>query len=111
MSIAQFALLRTIARNQPVPLMRLASLLVMDRTTLYRGLKPLARDGWIAIDDGEGRAKTARLTDRGREGMVDATEAWETVQDRLLNRIGRESWAEIAVLLGQLVTIATEEAR
>ncbi len=111
MSIAQFALLRNIARNEPVPLMKLADLLVMDRTTLYRGLKPLERHGWIVIDDGEGRAKMARLTDRGRQAMVDATDAWEKVQDRLLGRIGKENWTGIEASLGQLVTIATEEVR
>jgi DNA-binding MarR family transcriptional regulator len=109
MSIAQFAILRNIARNAPIPLSRLADLLVMDRTTLYRGLRPLERDGWVAIDAANSRVKTARLTDAGRKAMLDATDAWEDAQRRLLDRFSRPDWASVETSLAQLVTIASEE--
>src|ERR1044072_3398166 len=52
MTTAQFAILRHIAREQPVPLSRLADSLVMDRTSLYRALAPSAGKGWGEIAHG-----------------------------------------------------------
>lgn len=74
-SVIQFSILRNIARHEPLPLMRLADLLVMDRTTLYRALRPLDRAGWISIAESEGRAKTATLTKQGRRALMNATSA------------------------------------
>ena len=111
MTLGQFTLLRNIARNEPVPLMQLADMLVMDRTSLYRALKPLERDGWVLVVDGKGRSKTARLTDEGRKAMLGETDAWERVQERLLGRIGREAWTGIEGSLAQLVAIASAEVQ
>ena len=44
LTTAQFAILRHLARAESLPLSRLADHLVMDRTSLYRGLTPMLRD-------------------------------------------------------------------
>src|SRR5579862_3144819 len=77
MSVIQFSILRRIARLEPLPLMQLADQLEMDRTTLYRALRPICRRGWVSIVSGDGRAKAARLTGRGRRAVTEATGAWE----------------------------------
>lgn len=106
LSLAQFAVLRNIARREPVPLMDLAHVLVMDRTTLYRALKPLEREGWVASEDGPGRAKTARLTDKGRDAVARSTQAWQAAQRRLIERFGLERWTVTEAALQDLVTIS-----
>lgn len=105
MSVIQFSILRNIARHEPLPLMRLADLLVMDRTTLYRALRPMDREGWISIAEGEGRAKTATLTHQGRRALVKATSAWEGVQSELLGKIGIKEWANIEASLARVVAV------
>lgn len=110
MSIVQFSILRNMARHDALPLMQLADRLVMDRTTLYRALKPIEQRGWIALSDGEGRAKLARLTKDGRQALKDATKAWQAAQARLLGRVGAQDWAGIEASLARLVAIASEAA-
>ena len=56
MTIVQFSILRNLEREGPRPLMQLADLMVMERTTLYRALVPLEHAGWITIRNGAGRA-------------------------------------------------------
>lgn len=108
LSLAQFAVLWNIARREPLPLMDLAQILVMDRTTLYRALKPLEREGWVAIEDGRGRAKTVRLTDKGHEAVANSTDAWQTAQRRLVDKFGLDRWATTEAALRDLVTISQE---
>ena len=106
MSIIQFSILRNLARQRSVPLMELADRLVMERTTLYRALNPLRRRGWVALGDGEGRAKTAALTRRGQRALQGATGAWEGAQASLIGSLGNEEWARIESSLARLVAVA-----
>lgn len=110
MTIAQFSILRHLGRHGDMPLSRLADLLVMDRTTLYRALGPIERHGWVAIAQGPGRAKVAALTAAGREAMANATGAWERAQSALLERIGGTQWREMALGLDGLVTAIRDDA-
>ena len=110
MSIVQFSILRHLARHGAVPLMELAALLVMERTTLYRALSPLRRQGWVALDAGGGRARTATLTGRGRRAMEAATAAWQAAQEDLLGRVGAEDWARVESSLARLVALASAAA-
>jgi DNA-binding MarR family transcriptional regulator len=108
LSLAQFAVLRNIARREPLPLIDLAHALVMDRTTLYRALKPLEREGWVAIEDGRGRTKAVRLTEKGHEAVANSTDAWQAAQRRLVERFGLDRWAATEAALQDLVTISQE---
>src|SRR5215216_4692041 len=63
MTTAQFAILRTVVRGEPLPLSRLAEQLVLDRTSLYRALAPLEAKGWVAVVPGQGKTKLATLTE------------------------------------------------
>ena len=74
----QFTLLSVLAKSGPMPLTRLADIIVVDRTTLTRNLRPLERDGLVAskvtpgsadqrvVDYGKG--KTRRINWRCRFG-------------------------------------------
>lgn len=108
LSLAQFAVLWNIAQREPLPLMDLAHILVMDRTTLYRALKPLEREGWVLLEDGHGRAKAARLTGKGHEAVANSRDAWQDAQKRLIERFGVDRWSVTETALQDLVTISQE---
>src|ERR1700733_3623130 len=69
MNVTQLAILRAIGRagDGGIPLSRLAESLVMDKTSLSRGLGPLIRSGWLVVmQAGKGRTKLVCLTIEGR---------------------------------------------
>ena len=107
MTIAQFSVLRNVARAGEIPLSRLAEALVMDRTSLYRALAPLERQGWIEIVGApQGRTRIASLTDAGRAAMDGATAPWEAAQKRLIGAMGADAWAALESLLRGVVQVA-----
>ena len=105
MTIMQFSILSNIARIGETPLMRLAKALVMERTTLYRALTPLERRGWVGFGDGEGRAKTASLTEQGRSALEQAGPAWRRAQKNLLDGMGVANWRALETGLARLVSL------
>lgn len=111
MTTPQFAILRNLARLGAVPLSRLADLLVMDRTSLYRMIVPMVRHGWLRIDAApRGRSKAAILTPDGETAMIAATPLWERAQARIVETLGTANWAALAASLGDVTAIAVGDA-
>jgi DNA-binding MarR family transcriptional regulator len=79
----QRAILVNIAREGSPTMSELAAALVLDRTALNHNLKPLERDGLIAIaaDPDDRRSKRIRLTRRGEARLADSDAAWKRAQD------------------------------
>jgi DNA-binding MarR family transcriptional regulator len=77
----QFSLLNALNRPQPPAIGPVAQLLAMDRTTLTAALKPLERDGLVAIvrDPKDGRNRLLQLTEKGREVLASAVPIWQEV--------------------------------
>lgn len=110
MTITQFAVLRNLKREGDMALSRLAELLVMDRTSLYRTLAPIERHGWIRIGDGgRGRARQAMLTPAGLAAMEDATQAWESTQEAMIDLIGAAAWQALEKQLQAIIAGASGE--
>src|SRR3974390_2920138 len=57
----QFSLLMSLNRPAPPTMKDVASLLVMDRTTLTAALKPLERNGWITVAPDKDDRRVKRL--------------------------------------------------
>jgi len=107
LTTTQFAVLRHLARHGDLPLSRLAELLVMDRTSLYRTLAPIERQGWIAIEaEARGRAKLATLTPAGRAKTEAAAAAWEACQQEIVGTLGPAQWQALETQLRALVDIS-----
>src|ERR1700728_4392407 len=70
----QYSILARLNRKGPMTVNALAAELVMDRTTLGRNIRPLQRDGLVAIGPGETdrRSKELRLTHCGEERFAAA---------------------------------------
>lgn len=104
----QFSILRALERReQPVALSRLAQELVFERTSLYRALEPLRREGLITISAGrDRRSKETALTRRGHARIVKALPHWREAQDALLQQFGRSAWSTLAASLEEIVGTA-----
>jgi len=105
MTITQFAILRNLARDGELQLNRLAEKMGMDRTSLYRTIAPVERNGWITITAGPGRARIARLSDAGGNAMVDAEVDWIAAQQHILGGISPEQWQALQDTLGRLTAM------
>jgi DNA-binding PadR family transcriptional regulator len=68
----------------------------MDRTSLYRSLKPLKRKGWIEImDKSIGPAKTVLITADGQNILEGIAPLWEAMQHTIINRFGQDAWRDL----------------
>lgn len=87
----QFTVLAATTAAEPVTIKDLAALLVMDRTTLARNLKPLERLGFIRIEPGEDRRERyLSLTPEGQTALGRAYPLWEKAQEEMKRLLGNE---------------------
>ncbi len=106
----QFTLLAVIKAVGPLALSHLAKTLVMDRTTLTRNLRPLEKQDLIRVEPGEDRrVRIVVLTDKGARALTRALPLWRRAQGRIVDDLGRESWAGLLGNLRATVSAAFPE--
>ena len=104
----QFTLLAVLAQRGEMPLTRLAELLVMDRTTLTRNLKPLVKKGWLAIGrDEDERVRLISITKTGRSIVVEATPLWRNAQASVAEDFGEPRMMEMIDDLAALAEVVS----
>jgi len=101
----QYAIFAELAPRlaEPPTLAELANALVTDRSSLGHTLRPLERDGYVALRAGaeDRRQRRIVLTARGRSKFEEATALWQIAQDRFVAVHGAADGAGLrAVLLG-----------
>jgi DNA-binding MarR family transcriptional regulator len=106
MTTAQFAILRHVARGEPMPLSRLAEALVMDRSSLYRAVAPIEAKGWIVTAAGQGKSRLAALTPAGRAALAAAVPGWEAAQKKIVGAMGKDMWVGLEFALKALTGLA-----
>ncbi|KJV26135.1 MarR family winged helix-turn-helix transcriptional regulator [Luteibacter yeojuensis] len=109
---SQHTLLVEISRwegSQAPTLWELAESMVMDRTTIARNLKPLERDGYVAIRPSktDRRSKLVSLTAAGTAKVAESKPYWLQAQKAFERAFGAK---EAAVLREQLLSIANDHA-
>lgn len=106
-NITQLAVLRVLARRRGEPLIRIAEELEMDRTSLYRAITPMIRDGWL-VSEGEShaRSRSAQLTRKGRDILSKANKYWDDVQEQVIGRFGKKHYALLLAQLNRLADCA-----
>lgn len=83
-NVAQFALLRKIQRNEPVSMTQLGEIMDLDRSTIGRNVRVLAKLGLADIEKGEDhRESSAKLTARGRQTIAIALPLWQAAQEKV----------------------------
>ncbi len=106
-NVTQLAVMRCISRRQGEPLARIADELEMDRTSLYRAIAPMVRNGWLNMVDGIGaRSRTAIITRKGAQVLAKAGKSWDRIQDRLIGRFGKTKWIALVAELNKLAECA-----
>jgi DNA-binding MarR family transcriptional regulator len=87
----QRAILAQIRRSGPITVGALAEALVMDSGALAHTLKPLERDGLIAvaIDPDDRRSRLIKLTRPGRAKLVETDALWVKAQRGFEAAFGR----------------------
>ena len=78
---SQYSILAKLKRRGPQSIGALADMMVMDRTTTTRAVRPLARDKLVAIAPGDDeRTRMVRLTPAGEKRAKAAAAAWRAAQ-------------------------------
>lgn len=107
----QFAVLSEIARcaDRPPTILDLAEALVMDASTLGQNLRPLERDGLVALkaDPGDRRRRNVTITVEGRARYARTEPLWRSAQQRFEASFG---WQEARALRALLRSIADDPA-
>ncbi len=100
----QYTLLSQIDRMGRPPLRELAIEIVMDLSALGHTLKPLIRDGFLALepDDADRRVKRVVLTKRGKSKLVETRKLWSKTQHRFERVYGEKRAAELRAVLAHL---------
>ena len=101
----QFSLLSTLDRHGRRNLAALAEALLMDRTTMSRAVRPLERDGLVAVepDPEDGRGRILAITQAGRAKLEEARPLWAQVEARQREAYGEERSRQLHALLADLV--------
>jgi DNA-binding MarR family transcriptional regulator len=91
LTAAQFTIMAKLARKPDLSILDLADMMVMERTTLVRALKPLQRDGFVLSEPSEhdGRTFLFSLSDAGQRVFEQAAGAWRAAQDEFEVKFGR----------------------
>ena len=78
--------------NEPPTMAELANALVMDRSALGHNLKPLEREGLVALLEGEKdrRRRHVTMTPQGEAKFREAKKLWQMAQDRFLRVFGMD---------------------
>jgi len=90
----QFSLLVTLQKCGDIPLSELANVLVMERTTLTRNIKPLMAKGLITSKtERDKRLRIICITQPGKQLLLEAEPLWRVAQLSLVKQLGSERWS------------------
>jgi DNA-binding MarR family transcriptional regulator len=97
-NITQFSLLSMIKRMEPISLSTLAKMMELERSTIGRNVKVLAKMKLVELLPGESdqREVTLKLTQEGHQLLKDSYPHWKKVQQEIENKIGKD---QISVLI------------
>jgi DNA-binding MarR family transcriptional regulator len=103
----QFSLLNVASVAEDVSINSLAEMLVMDRTTLTRNLRPLVKAGLVEVNPGiDRRTRAVKLTPAGRARLDKALPLWRTVQEQAIRQIGKNTGIRLREDLSAVVRLS-----
>ena len=111
--VTQFSILVTLHDLGPRSISELAAEMGLDRTTLGRNIRPLERDGLVAIavDPRDRRGRALALTDEGKARLRQGAKLWRTAQTRFQQSYGEADTETLHRMLRAVSTadFGTEE--
>lgn len=89
----QYAILSELERHKddPLTMVEIASLMVLDRSAFGHNLRPLERQGYVTFAEGaeDRRRKHVVLTELGTEKYLEAKELWKIAQKKISKVVGK----------------------
>jgi len=102
----QFTILRATTFLGQTTNKQLQEVLVLDQTTLSRNLKPLLRDGFISVQEGDDRRiKVLSLTKAGEKLFELANIQWQQAQTEVKAKLGEKNTALLHSLSNSIVSL------
>lgn len=107
-TVTQFGILSRLDRHGPLTVNQLAARLGMDRTTLGRILKPLEREGLVAVasDPADRRRRALSLTPAAGDRLVRARPLWSFAQASFEGAYGEAASEDLKAALGRVLDTA-----
>src|SRR5215471_18907212 len=100
----QYSILAKLTRLGPQSINALAAMMVMDRTTTTRAVRPLARDKLVAVSPGEDeRTRIVRITPTGEKRVKAAAVHWRAAQKEFEKGYGSDAAARLREDLARVV--------
>jgi DNA-binding MarR family transcriptional regulator len=91
LTVSQFSILGLLKQHGRLKITELADMLMMERTSLVRALKPLQASGSVVADrSGNGRAFDVTLSASGLEKVAEAMPLWAAAQAAFEGEVGRD---------------------
>jgi MarR family transcriptional regulator for hemolysin len=104
--VTQFSILKALHVMGTTTALQIQEVLVMEQATVSRALKPLVRDGYIAVNEGANkREKALSLTPQGKALYQQALAPWNEAQKALKKKIGLGKDDLLIELSRQIVAI------
>ena len=105
---SQLAVLVAINNNDgAISIVALAKIMGMDRSTLTRNLRPLEKEGLVAVGlEGWRRSRSLEITKNGQSRLREALPLWRRAQDALRHRLSDRAWADVHDCLDRLILLA-----
>jgi DNA-binding MarR family transcriptional regulator len=91
LSVSQFSILRLLKEHRRLKSSELAEIMIMERTSLIRALKPLQSSGWVVAErSDDDRAFRITLSPLGMRKVADAIPFWAEAQAAFEREVGRD---------------------
>ena len=102
----QFTILVALAMAKSATINELAEMLVIDRTTLTRNLRPLEREGWSKSEPGQDqRTRVITLAPKGAAVLAKALPLWQQAQSTVEEALGQQRWNTLLTHLVEATTL------
>lgn len=104
--VTQYHLLSELERraSEPPTVSELAEILTMERSALGQTLRPLARDGFIALsrDEHDGRRRPVELTPAGKDAVAKGRRYWAKAHKRFERFFGDKALTALRTTLREI---------
>jgi len=105
--VTQITILFVISKVQSATITNLAEMLVLERTSLTRNLRPLEKQGLISIDSGsDQRRRIVTLTEQGMKFVEKVIPLWEETQEYVVGKLGTDRWKNILSDLSATISLS-----
>ena len=102
----QTTLMMVLQQVGRISILGLSEILIMDRTTVARDLRPLVREGLVMIVKGKDRrVRIVELTPVGHDALAHVLPIWEQAQKRIIADFGAERYQSLLGELNVLVKV------